>query len=121
MNEKQAKILEVVLGGEAWQMPGEGWVVTVNRSDGAIIKFTDAVVSEYSNNAALEADTPTNTIELSTDSDDEGWWVLVDHQGEVMYRDPETASGWRSQQEAEHEAAGLKSRTGDLYSVRKLA
>lgn len=120
MNEKQAKVLEAVLGGEAWQKPDEGWVVTVNRSDGAIIQFTDAGVTEYPDDAALDADKPTTKIELCTDYDDAGRWVIVDHQGNVMYRDPDTQSGWRWQQEAEHEAAGLKSRTGDSYSVRRL-
>lgn len=120
MNEKQAKILESTLGGEAWQKPGEGWVVTVNRGDGAIVQFTDAAIAEYADDAALDADSPTKTIKLSTDADDEGWWVIVDQHGNVMYRDPETESGWRWQQEAEHEASGLKSRTGDSYSVRRI-
>lgn len=120
MNEKQAKILETILGGEAWQKPGEGWVVTVNRGDGAVIQVTDAGVAEYADDAALDAGKPVKTIELSTDYDDEGWWVIVDQQGNVMYRDPDTESGWRWQQEAAHEAAGLKSRTGDSYSVRRL-
>jgi hypothetical protein len=120
MNEAQANALESILGGEAWHKPGLGWVVTVNRSDGAIIQFTDAGVTEYPDDAALDADKPTKAIELCTDSDDEGWWVIVDYRGNVIYRDPDTASGWRWQQDAEHEAAGLKSRTGDSYSVRRL-
>lgn len=120
MNERQAKALEAVLGGEAWQKPGDGWVVTVNRSDGAVIQFTDAAVTEFADDAALDADKPMKAIKLSTDYDDEGRWVIVDRQGKVMYRDPDTMSGWRWKQEAEYEAAGLKSRTGDSYSVRRL-
>ena len=120
MNEAQANALESILGGEAWQKPGLGWVVTVSRSDGAIIQFTDAGVTEYADDAALDADKPTKAIKLSTDFEEEGWWVIVDDHGNVMYRDPDTKSGWRWQQEAEHEAAGLKSRTGDSYLVRRL-
>lgn len=111
MHEKQAKILEPILGGEAWQKPSECWVVTVNRGDDAIVQFTDAAMAEYADDAALDADSPTKTIELSTD---------VDQQGNMVYRDPETESGCRWQQEAEHDASGLKSRTGDSYSVRRL-
>jgi hypothetical protein len=77
-------------------------------------------VSEYPDDDALNVDQPTNTIEFSTDSDDEGWWVIVDHQGNIMYREAETESGWRWQQDAAHEAAGLRSRTGESYSVRRL-
>jgi hypothetical protein len=85
-----------------------------------LYSITDAGVTEYADDDALDSNSPVKTIELSTDRDDEGWWVVVDQQGNVMYRDPDTESGWRWQQEAENEASGLSSRTGESYSVRRL-
>lgn len=120
MNESQARQLESILGGEAWQKPNEGWVVTVSRGDGGIVMVTESGITEYASDEALDSDQPTAVIPLSTDSDDEGWWVVVDEQGNAMYRDAATQSGWRWKEEAEQEARGLQSRTGDRFAVRRL-
>ena len=57
-----------------------------------------------------------NTILLGEDRD---FWVIADTEGNVLYKDAELEIGWPDEYEAEHEARGLQSRTGEQYVVRR--
>lgn len=120
MNERQATVMAAIVGGEAWQRSGDGWVVTVERRDGSIVQLTDSDVRVFADDAALQAGSPVQTIALVDDEDDDGSWVVADSAGELIYLDVNTESGWRCREDAEHEAAGLSSRTGERFTVRRL-
>ena len=53
-------------------------------------------------------------------SGDEEWWVVMDTSGNVIHRNPELKTGWRFREEAEHEASGPQSRTGERFFVKNL-
>lgn len=116
MNEKQAKALAAIVGGEEWQSGGGIWVVSVNREEGKLVVFSGDAVCEYESDEAFDEGRAANTILLTTDDQ---WWVITDQDGDVIYRDPELQVGWRTEWEAEHEAMALKSRTGERYLVRE--
>jgi hypothetical protein len=116
MEQKQAELLARVVGGDAWQSGGGVWVVTINREDGRVVVFSGEAVCEYEDDEAFDQGRALNTILLTTD---ERSWVICDGEGNVFYRDDELEVGWRSEEEAEHEARGLASRTGERYLVRE--
>jgi hypothetical protein len=116
MNQKQAELLAKAVGGDAWQSGGGVWVVTLNREDGHLVVFSGEAVCEYENDEAFDAGRPLRTILLTTD---ERSWVICDDEGNVIYRDPELSLGWRTEEEAEHEARGIASRTGERFVVRE--
>lgn len=106
MDEAQAK----ALGGEEWQSGGGIYVVALRRPDGFIVVFSDDAVAEYANEEAFDAGTPTTSILLRDDPTE--YWVIQDEEGMVMLADPDHGRGWPSEEEAEHEARGIQSRTG---------
>jgi hypothetical protein len=116
MNETQAEALANIVGGEAWQSGGGIWVVTVNRDDGSLVVFSGDAVCEYADDEAIDEGRASKSILLT---DDDQWWVISDKDGNVIYRDARLEVGWRTQDEAEHEARGLASRTGERYLVRE--
>ncbi len=116
MNELQAEALATIVGGEAWQSGGRIWLVTLNREDGKLIVFSGDAVCEYADDAAFDAGRAAKTITLTNDDQ---WWVISDKDGNIIYRDPRLEVGWRTQDEAEHQARGLASRTGERYLVRE--
>lgn len=116
MNEKQAEMLAVIVGGEAWQSGGGIWVVTVHREDGSVIVFSGDAVCEYEDEEAFDAGRALATIYTTTEDQ---WWVISDKDGNIFYRDPHLQVGWRTQEDAEQEASALRSRTGERYLVRE--
>lgn len=116
MTEKQAETLAAIVGGEAWQSGGGVWLVTVNRDDGRLVVFSGDSVCEYESDDAFDEGRASNTILLGEDRD---FWVIADTEGNVLYKDAELEIGWPDEYEAEHEARGLQSRTGEQYVVRR--
>jgi hypothetical protein len=118
VNEQQANALAEIFGGEAWNSGGGIWLAAYWRGDGKYIVFSGDAVSEYESEDAFDQAKASNTLVLA--SGDEEWWVLMDSNGNVIYRDLNFKTGWRSREEAEHEALGLQSRTGERFFVREL-
>ncbi len=116
MDEKKAEALAAIVGGEAWQSGGDTWLVTVNRADGSLVVFSGDAVCEYENDTAFDRAEARNTILLG---EDDPRWVISDKEGNVFYQHDSLELGWRYRQEAEHEARGLTSRTGERYLVRE--
>ncbi len=110
MDEAQAKALAKAIGGEEWQSGGGIYVVALRRPDGSIVVFSDDAVAEYPDDDAFDAGTPTTSILLRDDPTE--YWVIQDEEGGVMLADPDHGRGWPSEEEAEHEARGIQSRTG---------
>ena len=121
MNEQQATAIADALGGEAWQSGGGMWVVTINRSDGKLIGITDDAICMYADDTAFDRGEASDLIELNAGIGDDSRWVVQDAEGDVFYRNPDMKVGWRSEEEAEHEARALQSRTGTRCFVRELA
>ncbi len=115
MDQKAAERLASIFGGEAWERKGD-WVVTTYQEDGAIALISASGVALFEDEAALDADQPTSAVDLEIPDASERW-VLVDRKGNVFYENSELELGWRNEEDAEHEADGLRSRTGDRYSV----
>lgn len=118
MNELRAEALANIFGGEAWDSGGGIWLAAYWRGDGKYIVFSGDAVCEYESEEAFDNGKPSNTIILA--SGDEEWWVVMDSAGNVIYRNPDLNSGWRFREEAEHEASGLQSRTGEQFFVKRL-
>lgn len=116
MNESQAETLAAIMGGEAWQSGGGIWLVTVNREDGRLVVFSGDAVCEYESEEAFDEGRSSNEIALNEDG---RWWVLSDKDGNVIYRDGQLQAGWRSEEEACHEALAMWSRTGERFLVRE--
>jgi hypothetical protein len=110
MDERQAEALAKAVGGEAWQSGGGIYVVALRRPDGSIVVFSDDVVAEYPDDEAFDAGQPSASIMLRDDPTE--YWVIQDEEGGVMLADPDHGRGWASEEEAEHEARGIQSRTG---------
>jgi hypothetical protein len=118
MNELQAKALASFFGGEAWDSGGGIWLAAYWRGDGKYIVFSGDAVCEYDSEEDFDNGKASNTLILA--SGDEEWWVVMDSKGDVIYRDPNLRSGWRFREEAEHEASGFQSRTGERFFVKEL-
>lgn len=110
MDERQAEALAKVIGGETWQSGGGIYVVALRRPDGSIVVFSDDLVAEYPDDEAFDAAQPSASIMLRDDPTE--YWVIQDEEGGVMLADPDHGRGWPSEEEAEHEARGIQSRTG---------
>lgn len=117
MNQQQAESLASVFSGDAWESGGQ-WVAGFWRGDGKLVVFSEDAVSEYESDDAFDSGTAISTFSLA--SGDEEWWVILDSDGDVIYRDPDLKVGWRSQEEAEHEARGLESREDGSYFVKRM-
>ncbi|MBX3387700.1 MAG: hypothetical protein KF768_14115 [Phycisphaeraceae bacterium] len=118
MNEQQAKALAEIFSGEAWNSGSGIWLAAYWRGDGRYIVFSGDAVCEYEGEEQFDRAIAAHTLVLATG--DEEWWVVTDAEGRVMYRNPELKTGWRSQEEAEHEARGLQSRTGERFTATPL-
>lgn len=118
MNEQQANALAEIFSGEAWNSGGGTWLAAYWRGDGKYIVFSGDAVCEYSSEDDFDAANASNTLVLA--SGDEEWWVVMDSKGNVIYRDPNLKTGWRSREEAEHEASGFQSRIGEPFFVKEL-
>lgn len=118
MNERQANALAEIFSGEAWDSGGGLWLAAYWRGDGKYIVFSGDAVCEYETEEDFDAANATNAIVLA--SGDEEWWVVIDASGNVIHRDPDLKTGWRFREEAEHEASGLQSRTGERFFVKEL-
>jgi len=53
-----------VLGGDVWQSGGDIGLVLIRRPDGHIVALTDESVCEYSDEEAIGAQQPLNSIIL---------------------------------------------------------
>jgi hypothetical protein len=118
MNEAQANAIAEIFSGEAWNSGGGTWLAAYWRGDGKYIVFCGDAVCEYKSEEDFDAAKANNTFVLA--SGDEEWWVVMDSKGNVIYRDSNLKTGWRSREEAEHEASGFQSRTGERFFVREL-
>lgn len=118
MNEPQANALAEIFSGEAWNSGGGIWLVAYWRGDGKYIVFSGDAVCEYDSEEAFDLSVASKTLVLA--SGDEEWWVVMDSEGQFVYRDFDLKTGWRFREEAEHEASGLESRTGEKYFVKEL-
>lgn len=118
MNEQQANALAEIFSGEAWNSGGGIWLAAYWRGDGKYIVFSGDSVCEYESEEAFDSSNASNTLVLA--SGDEEWWVVSDAQGNIIYRNPDLRTGWRFQQEAEHEARGFQSRTGERFFATEL-
>lgn len=65
MDESKAKSLAGALGGDAWQSGGNIWLVTVRRTDGALVVFSGDAACEYETEEAFEEGRAANTILLA--------------------------------------------------------
>jgi hypothetical protein len=117
MNDKQAQALASIFGGEAWQSGGGIWLAAYWRGDGKYIVFSGDAVCEYDSEEDFDDGKATNTILLA--SGDEEWWVVGDDKGNTFFQSDEFEVGWRSQEEAEHEASYLQSREGGHFFARR--
>ncbi|MGH7130346.1 MAG: hypothetical protein ACREJO_00155 [Phycisphaerales bacterium] len=115
MNEQQAEALANIFSGEAWDSGGGIWLAAYWRGDGKYIVFSGDAVCEYDNDEAFDNNKANQTLILA--SGDEEWWVVADTKGNRFYRDNKLEVGWRSQEEAEHEAKGLQSRGEGKYAA----
>lgn len=118
MNEQQAEALANIFSGEAWDSGGGTWLAAYWRGDGKYIVFSGDAVCEYATEEDFDAGKSAKCLTLA--SGDEEWWVIRDDEGNTFYRDESLKTGWRSREDAEHEAAGLQSRTGDKYFAMEL-
>jgi NDP-sugar pyrophosphorylase family protein len=118
MNQQQAEALANVFSGEAWDSGGGIWLAAYWRGDGKYVVFSGDAVCVYDSEEAFDAARPSADLTLATG--DEEWWVVADLQGGIIYRDADLRTGWRSREEAEHEARGLSSRTGERYVAREM-
>jgi hypothetical protein len=118
MNERQATALAELFSGEAWEHGKGEWLTAYWRGDGKYIVFSEDEVCEYDSEDDFDAAKARNTFMLA--SGDEEWWVVTDTSGNVIHRNPELKTGWRFREEAEHEASGLQSRTGERFFVKEL-
>ena len=118
MNEEQANALAEIFSGEAWNSGGGIWLAAYWRGDGKYIVFSGDVVCEYDSEEAFDKCTASNSLILA--SGDEEWWVLMDTKGNTIYRNPDLKTGWRFREDADREAAGLQSRTGERFFSKEL-
>lgn len=116
MVELTAEQLAAIVGGEAWQSGGGTYLVTVNRDDGSLFVFSGDAICEYENDEAFDANRSSSTIYLNIPESEE-LYVIVDLKGNVFYCDNAMTRGWRSQEDAEHEAMALESRGEGRFSV----
>jgi hypothetical protein len=118
MTEEQARSIADVFSGEAWMGEGQQWLAAYWRGDGKYIVFSADSVSEYASEEDFDAAKAVNSLLLA--SGDEEWWIVMDADGGAIYRHPELKAGWRFREEAEQEARGLQSRTGERFFVKEL-
>jgi hypothetical protein len=64
MDEKKAKALANLLGGETWDSGGDIYLVLVKRKDGKVVAFSDETVCLYADEDALESGEPEANIDL---------------------------------------------------------
>ena len=62
MDEKKAKELAELLGGNVWNSGGDVWLVRLERSDGKLVVMSEEVVCEYDNEKAFEDNKSNNSI-----------------------------------------------------------
>ena len=65
MEEKQAKALAKILGGDPWQSGGGIWLVVRRTADGRVVTFSDEVVIEYAKEEDFENDAQKASIVLA--------------------------------------------------------
>lgn len=118
MNEQQANALADIFSGEAWDSGGGIWLAAYWRGDGKYMVFSGDAVCEYDSEEDFDNSSASNMLLLA--SGDEEWWVVSDSKGQVLYRNPDFKTGWRSREDAEHEASGFQSRTGERFFVKEL-
>lgn len=110
MNHVMADALAAAVGGEAWDVDGGAFVVAIRRPDGSLVVFAADEVREYEDDDAFDSGRASATIRLRDDPSE--YWVIQDEEGGVMLADPDHGRGWSSEEEAQHEARGIQSRTG---------
>jgi hypothetical protein len=118
MTEKQAEGLAAIFGGEAWNSGGDTWLAAYWRGDDKYIVFSGDAVCEYDSEEDFDAGKASTTLVLA--SGDEEWWVVGDDKGSTFYQNDEFEVGWRSKEEAEHEASALQSREGGHFFAKRL-
>lgn len=118
MSEHQANALAEIISGEAWNSGGGVWLAVYWRGDGKYIVFSGDAVCEYDSEDAFDAGTASGTLLLA--SGDEEWWVVSDSKRNIIYRNSDLKTGWRTRAEADHEAAGLQSRTGERFFATEI-
>lgn len=116
MDEAAAKELAAAIGGEVWQSGGDVHVVVLKRPDGSLVVFSEDLVAEYADDEAFEESSPATSILLREGPEE--YWVIEDAKGEVWLEDPKHGRGWAIEQDAQHEARGIQSRTGLRSFVR---
>lgn len=116
MDENAAKTLAEAVGGEVWQSGGGVYVVALRRPDGSIVVFSDDLVAEYEDDEAFENSKPQSSIVLRSDPTE--YWVIEDAEGGLWMCDRKHGRGWATEEDAEHEARGIASRTGVRNWVR---
>jgi len=118
MNEEQANAIAEIFSGEAWNSGGGTWLAAYWRGDGKYIVFSGDAVCEYASEDDFDKSNAAHTIVLA--SGEEEWWVVIDTNGNTIFPNPDLKTGWRFREEAEHEAAGLQSRTGERFFAKEL-
>jgi hypothetical protein len=78
--------------------------------------FSGDALCEYDSEEDFDEARAAKTIVLA--SGDEECWVVVDTEGNTFFRNPDLKTGWRFREDAEHEAKGLQSRTGESFFVK---
>lgn len=118
MNEQQANLLAEIFSGEAWDSGGGTWLAAYWRGDGKYIVFSGDAICEYNSEEDFDIAQAAKTIVLA--SGDEEFWVVVDSKGNVIYRNADLKTSWRSEEEAMREARGFASRTGERFFAERL-
>jgi len=118
MDEQTAKQLAAIVGGEAWQSGGGIWLVAIHNDDGTIVVLSGDSVCEYESEEAFDESRPSKTILLGIPESGD-LYVIVDLEGTVYYLDSALRRGWRYEEDAQHEAAGVQSRLGGHFMVVK--
>ena len=55
MDERAAEQLAAIVGGEAWQRDGTGYLITVTRDDGSLVGFDEDSICEYAGDEDFDA------------------------------------------------------------------
>ncbi len=114
MEERQAEAIANALGGESWQSGGGVYVVVIRKPGGRLVVISEERVAEYASEEDFDAGNADTSIALIDDPTE--YWVVQDEEGAVFFE--HTLRGWPDEEDAEHEARYLQSRTGLVHFAR---
>ncbi len=84
--------------------------MAIRRPNGSIVVFSEDLVAEYADDEAFDAGQARASILLRDDPTE--YWVVQDEEGGVILADSLHGRGWAQEEDAEHEAMAVQSRTG---------